>query len=337
METNFIRFIQDDKRTTGMKTHIQTQTEIFRPHYPAIVEFTETQLGKCHWTATEIKVEKDVHDILVNFTDAERHGIYTVLKLFTLYEVKAGADYWTGRFMRSFPQHECQAMAAAFGMMELAVHKPFYNKINELLNATDDKFYTDYVENPVLKARMEAIDKIVNQPDDLVSLGAFTLVEGVILYSSFAFLKHFQSLGKNKLLNVVRGINFSVRDENLHATAGAWVFNELSRQEGGTTLFDQSAILDVALLLVEQEEHIIDMIFAKGDIEGIDAEDMKAFVRERANMCLANLSLDMIFSDTNNTISEWFYQGINNYQMNDFFTGQGREYVRAWDETAFIW
>ncbi len=321
-----------------MTTHLQTETEIFRPHYPAIVEFTETQLGKCHWTATEIKVEKDVHDILVNFTEAEKHGIYTVLKLFTLYEVKAGADYWTGRFMRSFPQHECQAMAAAFGMMELAVHKPFYNKINELLNATDDKFYTDYVENDVLKARMEGIDRIINHSDDLISLGAFTLVEGVILYSSFAFIKHFQSLGKNKLMNVVRGINFSVRDENLHATAGAWVFNELKKQLGYSDLLWQELdIYKTARMLVSQEETIIDRIFAKGYIEGIDADDMKAFVRERANMCLSNLGLDMIFTNTNNTISEWFYQGINNYQMNDFFTGQGREYVRTWDETAFIW
>lgn len=317
--------------------HIQTKTEVFRPHYKEVVEFTETQLGKCHWTATEIKVEKDVHDILVNFTDAERHGIYTVLKLFTLYEVKAGADYWTGRFMRSFPQHECQAMAAAFGMMELAVHKPFYNKINELLNATNDKFYTDYVENDVLKARMEGIDRIINHSDDLISLGAFTLVEGVILYSSFAFIKHFQSLGKNKLMNVVRGINFSVRDENLHATAGAWVFNELSRQMGGLPEWVEPDILQVAKWLVAQEENIIDMIFAKGEIEGIDAEDMKAFVRERANMCLAHLSLDRIFSDTSNTISEWFYQGINQFQFNDFFTGQGREYSRDWDESGFTW
>lgn len=321
-----------------MLPHIQTKTEVFRPHYKEVVEFTETQLGKCHWTATEIKVEKDVHDILVNFTEAEKHGIYTVLKLFTLYEVKAGADYWTGRFMRSFPQHECQAMAAAFGMMELAVHKPFYNKINELLNATDDKFYTDYVEDPVLAARMEKIDGIISHTDDLISLGAFTLVEGVILYSSFAFLKHFQSLGKNKLLNVVRGINFSVRDENLHATAGAWVFNELLKQQGyGLLDIQKFAIQRTAIILVEQEEHIIDKIFAKGIIEGIDAEDMKAFVRERANMCLANLGLDMIFNNTNNTISEWFYRGINNYQFNDFFTGQGREYSRNWSEDRFVW
>src|SRR3546814_9244700 len=68
---------------------------------------------------------------------------------------------------------------------------------------------------------MEFIDSLVNQHDDLVSLGCFSLIEGAVLYSSFAFLKHFQTRGKNKLLNVVRGINFSVRDENLHCVAGS--------------------------------------------------------------------------------------------------------------------
>src|SRR3546814_10844546 len=74
---------------------------------------------------------------------------------------------------------------------------------------------------------MEFIDSLVNQHDDLVSLGCFSLIEGAVLYSSFAFLKHFQTRGKNKLLNVVRGINFSVRDENFHCVAGSWLFRSL--------------------------------------------------------------------------------------------------------------
>jgi ribonucleotide reductase beta subunit family protein with ferritin-like domain len=78
---------------------------------------------------------------------------------------------------------------------------------------------------------------MVNHENDAVAIAAFSLIEGVILYSSFAFLKHYQSQGKNKLANVVRGINFSVRDENLHSLAGAWAFKlkvqELNEEELG--------------------------------------------------------------------------------------------------------
>ena len=34
---------------------------------------------------------------------------------------------------------------------ELNVHAPFYAKINEVLGLATDEFYTDYVNNPLLK------------------------------------------------------------------------------------------------------------------------------------------------------------------------------------------
>lgn len=195
------------------KTKMTTKTNSFVVHYPDAISNSREQI-KIFWTDEEIKVDKDVHDILTNFSESERHATITVLKLFTLYELKAGADYWLGRFMRTYPRPELQRMAATFGFFELAVHKPFYNKINEALHLNTDEFYESYINDPILKERMEFIDSCISSKDDLFSVGTFSMVEGGILYSAFAFLKHFQSKGKNKLLNVVRGINFSVRDEN---------------------------------------------------------------------------------------------------------------------------
>lgn len=317
---------------------IQEKTDSFTIAYPQAVEFTNQQL-KIFWTAEEIKVEKDVHDILTNFTEAERHGVFTTLKLFTLYELKAGADYWSGRFIRSFPRHELAAMGATFGMMELAVHKPFYNKINELLNATTDGFYTDYVNVPSLKERMEFIDDIISSDDDLLSLAGFSFVEGVILYSSFAFLKHFQSLGKNKLLNVVRGINMSARDENLHNMATCWMFKELLEESdlGIERLQLEYNIHRLAEQVYDHEAEIIDMIFEKGEIEGITAHEMKWFVMNRIDHCLQGLGLPKLFLGMESNINEWFYKGINNFQFNDFFAGQGREYLRDWNDEGFVW
>lgn len=317
-------------------THIQTATDVFRVEYPVIEEFMKKQQD-IFWTAHEIHVEKDIHDVLTNFTEAEKHGVLTTLKLFTLYEVKAGVDYWTGRFMKMFPRHEFQSMAGMFGAMELSVHKPFYNEINELLNATNDSFYTDYVNNPVLKERMEFIDSIIDTEDDLVSIAGFSMVEGVILYSSFAFLKHFQSLGKNKLLNVVRGINSSAIDEDLHCVAGSYCFRELKKQKGGITPEQIQAIMALAGKTYEHESLIIDMIFSRGEIEGITKEDMKLFVKNRIDECLSRLDIDTKMSDSVSSISSWFYKGMKSYNMNDFFTGMGREYVRSWNENNFTW
>jgi len=187
------------------------------------IEFADQQL-KVFWLPDEIKVEKDIQDVLVNFTPAEKHAVITTLKLFSIYETHAGSEYWGGRFKNMFDGAEFHRMASVFSMFELAVHAPFYNKINQLLHIDTPEFYTSYLNDPVLKQRVDHIGEIIDDQSDLISLAGFSMVEGVILYSNFGFLKHYQSQGKNKLMNVVRGINFSVRDENIHSAGGAWAF-----------------------------------------------------------------------------------------------------------------
>lgn len=324
-------------------TKIQTHTRSYVTHYPEAIKFAETQEG-IFWTANEINVDKDKQDMLVNMTEAEHHGVVTVLKLFTLYELSAGTDYWLGRVLASFPRPEIQRMAATFGFFELNVHAPFYNKLNETLNLNTEEFYNDYVNNPILKQRMAFIDGLVNDPDDLVSLGCFSLIEGAVLYSSFAFLKHFQTKGKNKLLNVVRGINFSVRDENLHCLAGSWLYRSL-RDERLKELPSYSLDIEKAVqriteasrAIYEHECQIVDMIFEKGEIEGITSEQMKTFIRGRLNLCLSHLGIPQVFDCKNDIIADWFYDNVNQVQFNDFFTGVGNSYNRNWDQGAFIW
>jgi len=325
-----------------MEKHLLPVEEYREP-----IEFANQQL-KIFWLPDEIKVEKDIQDVLVNFTESEKHAVISVLKLFSIYETHAGDEYWGKRFKDMFDGAEFHRMASVFSMFELAVHAPFYNKINELLHINTPEFYNSYQQDEVLKARVEHLGEIIDHPSDLVSLAAFSMVEGVILYSSFAYLKHYQSEGKNKLMNVVRGINFSVRDENLHSMAGAWAFKlkmkekqEAWKKQG----YDVEKLVKVILekisetedLLVEHEDAIIDKIFEKGDIPGITSHQLKQFVRSRVNECRKQLGLEKKYDVKYNPIADWFYKGINNYQFNDFFSGQGREYNRNWDESAFTW
>lgn len=312
---------------------------------PEPVEFADQQL-KVFWLPDEIKVEKDVQDVLVNFTEAEKHAVITTLKLFSIYETHAGSEYWGGRFKDMFDSAEFHRMASVFSMFELAVHAPFYNKINQLLHIDTPEFYMSYLDNEVLKSRVAHIGEIIDHPDDLISLAAFSMVEGVILYSSFAFLKHYQSQGKNKLMNIVRGINFSVRDENMHSQGGAWAFKYKLEQFKATVspeVFEahmmalDSQIRLVAKKIYEHECQIIAMLFEKGDIKGITAHQLENFVQSRVNECLKALGLVKEYDVKYNPISEWFYKGINDYTFNDFFSGMGNQYHRNWDSSAFVW
>ena len=320
------------------KPHIlQVPDSLVVEHYKEPVEFAQKQL-EIFWLPDEIKVEKDVQDILVNMTGAEKHGVLTVLKLFTLYELKAGSEFWNGKFTRIFKRPEMRRMASVFSMFELAVHKPFYQKLNEVLHMDTDEFYLEYVSDPILKERMEFIDDVVSSKNDLYALAAFSMVEGAILYSSFAYLKHFQSQGKNKLLNVIRGINFSVRDENIHSLAGAWAFKTL-REQSDLSVEDQAhlqnIVYDTAKKIHEHESHIVKKIFEQGPIDGITSTQLQHFVDSRINVCMEQLGYGKIFDVKYNPVGEWFYQGLQNFQFNDFFSGVGSNYNRNWNEDEF--
>lgn len=327
-----------------MKPKIRTKTLSFVEHYPQFRKLADDQL-KVLWFANEIKVEKDVQDILVNMTEAERHGVITVLRLFTLYELFAGSEQWSNVMMKRYPRPEIQAMASVFGAFELGVHQPFYSKLNELLNLNTDEFYLGYVDDPVLKERMDFVEEIIKgkskgELDQLISTAAFSFIEGAVLYSSFGFLKHFQSQGKNKLLNVVRGINFSAVDENMHMVGGAMLFKqhkaELNLSEEDEA-YVYNALVQIADKVLEHEKRIVDMIFEKGKIEGITDKQLVHFIESRINACMDNLGYKKLYEVKYNPIGDWFYNGLNSYQSVDFFSGQGREYQRNWNEQDFKW
>ena len=319
-----------------MEPRITTPKQTYTVDYPEAIEFTNKQVS-IFWPPDEIKVEKDVHDIRVEMTEAERHGVLSTLKLFTMYELIVGGEYWGGRVFEMFPRPDIQRMANCFSFYELNIHAPFYAKINEALNLADDKFYTEYLSDPVLKERIETLEDAAKIKNPLMFLLVLGITEGVILYSSFAFLKHFQAKGKNKLLNIVRGINFSARDEGLHSEASAWLFRTLCKEQG----VDPSTLVNLAHPLVkaavEHEKRIAAKIFEKGTIEGITQQQLENFIESRANIVLSNFGLAPLYTVDYNPIADWFYRGINGYVANDFFTGVGREYTRTWDASGFKW
>ena len=307
--------------------------------YPQALEF-ESQQMSVFWLPDEIKLEKDIQDILVNMPESERHGLITVLRLFTQYKVRAGEEFWGTRVKSIFKRHEIQDMATCFSMAEQCIHKKFYNKINELLHLNTDEFHNSYLNDETLSARMEFIDSAISDPDNLYALGTFAMVEGGVLYSNFSFLKHFQSQGKNKVKNLVAGIQFSLRDENIHHLAGCWLFRQLLLEskltpENQIALYER--IYTAAEKIREHEHRIVDMIFEKGRIEGITPHQMKNFVDSRIDLCLENLGLRAQFKPASNPIAEWFYLGISQTIIHDFFQNVGNQYNRNWSEESFNW
>ena len=325
------------------KPRIMTKKDTYTFDYPQALEFEEKQ-QKILWTASEIEVEKDVQDLLVNMTPAESAGVKEVLKLFTLYEIILGGEYWNGKFKKLFPRPELDRVASTFGYTEICVHAPFYAKLDEALMLNTDEHYSAYKQDPELTQRMDFLDEAVADKNPLISVGVFSMTEGAILYSNFAFLRHFQVHGKDMIKNICAGVTASVRDENLHSEFGAYVFQILKREvveSGYMTLQEvretEDSIIECARKIYEHECVIIDKIFSHGTIKGITDKQLKNFVQHRIDLCLQNLGLESIFNPTYNPIADWFYDDINSYKFNDFFNSTGFEYQRGYNEEKFVW
>ena len=321
------------------KPQIMTPKSTYTYDYPQALGYTEMQQS-IFWTSDEIEMNKDIHDLKTKLTEAELHGVTTVLKLFTLYELHVGNEYWLDYVRKTFPRPEIQRMASLFGMFELNVHAPFYDKLNEVMGLKTDEFYSSYAEDKVLADRMAWIDRQFKVDDPLLITAMGSITEGAILYSNFAFLKHFQAEGKNKLMNMTAGINFSVRDENLHSEAGAWLYKQLLKEEQPDPERMSkvlSKIKRTCRQIYEHESRIIDMIFEKGTIKGITDVQMKNFIQSRLNLCLGQLDIEPMFTVEYDPISQWFYKNINSGSLHDFFTKQGNNYTRDWSEGKFAW
>lgn len=302
--------------------------------YPQAIAYAEAQQD-IFWTANEIDMEKDLHGLKTDLTKAEYHANTLSLKLFTLYELKVG-DYWLDYVFKTFKRPDIQRMASVFGFFELNVHAPFYNKINEVLGLNTDEFYNSYKQDKELKTRMDWLDDEFGD-DPLYNVGLASMIEGAILYSNFAFFKHFQALGKNKLTNLCAGINFSVRDENLHSEAGAWLYKTLLEESGEPPERYEAKFKEAGTQIYKHECQIIDMLFSEGTIKGITAEQMKHFVQSRINLVLGQLGVEPLFEVSRDVISKWFYKNIADGAFHDFFTKQGNNYNRDWIEERFTW
>lgn len=202
-----------DKKKPRILTDFKSQIS----NYPEALKFQELQQAN-FWKFNEVNLEKDIQyivtelDINPEYKNA-RYGILETLKLFTIYETKADC-FWSDIVSNMFPDPDIKAMARYFGAVELSVHRNAYNELNKLLNVANDEFYNSYKQSDFLVDRMNFIDHYLENGSDLEQIATLCFAEGVILFSSFAFLMSFRANGFNLLPNVGNVIKFSAKDED---------------------------------------------------------------------------------------------------------------------------
>ena len=304
----------------------------YREHYKPFEYDTAfgyyKQQHQAHWLADEVPLASDLSDWKMNLNDSERNLIGNILKSFAQTETYVN-DYWSTKVAVWFPKHEIKAMACAFADFE-SIHAEAYARLNEELGLDD---FQAFMEDEEARAK---IDRLVELPGETLEEKALSLAifsaftEGVNLFSSFAILMSFQ------LRNMMKGtgqiVAWSVRDESLHSKAGCWLYRTLLDENPSLDTPQMTkAIYDACDLSVRLEYDFIDSAFEMGEVEGLTKEQLKDFIKERANQKLVELGYNPLYNDINPELikqMEWFGHLTSGVEHQDFFAGRVTTYSK---------
>jgi ribonucleoside-diphosphate reductase beta chain len=307
----------------------------YKPFEYQIADTYFEQKHAAHWLPSEVPLASDLNDWKLKLTESEKNLIGNILKSFAQTEVHVN-DYWSTKVSLWFQIPEIQSMARAFADFE-SIHSKAYARLNEELGL--DNFQA-FLEDAEAKAK---IDRLVELPGDTLHEKALSLAifsaftEGVNLFSSFAILMSFQ------LRNLMKGtgqvVEWSVRDESLHSKAGCWLYRTLLSEnpELDTPQLTQ-AIYEACHLSVQLEFDFIDKAFEMGNIEGLTKEQLKNFIKARANDKMVELGYKAIYNNIDPNLlkqMEWFGHLTSGKTHQDFFAGRVTSYAKStadWDD-----
>lgn len=319
-----------------MKAQIETPTNSYVVRYPSAVE-AAIQQQNVFWAAEKMGVEQDEQDFRTKLSEGERHAVLTLQAILTQYEIMiGGVEMWGGKIARMFPRLEIQRMCATFAYAELASHAPFYKIGNIVLGNDTDEFYEQCTDIPELANHLDFIESQAKSKNPLEVTAALCFLEGVVLFSAFAFFKSFNTNGFNLIPHFVAGIDASAKDENFHAMGSAWLYNtcKQEREALGIETHYSGLIRDLALDTYNHECAIIDLIYSvKPDtMRTITKEDLKHFIRDRINVVCGYLNHPPIFDQEKGMVSEWFYKNLSSFKYSDFFAATQVQYTKNWNK-----
>ncbi|MEC7204431.1 MAG: ribonucleotide-diphosphate reductase subunit beta, partial [Pseudomonadota bacterium] len=90
----------------------------------------------------------------------------------------------------------------------------------------------------------------------------------------------------------------------------------------------QRELYVAASTIVDHEDAFIDLAFEMGGVEGLEAADVKQYIRYIADRRLGQLGLNPIHHIDNNPLP-WMDEMLNGVEHTNFFENRATEYSRA--------
>jgi ribonucleoside-diphosphate reductase beta chain len=290
---------------------------------------------RVHWLPEEVPLADDVKDWHRTLTPAERNLLTHIFRFFTQSDVEVNNCYMK-HYAQVFKPTEVLMMLAAFSNIE-TVHIAAYSHLLDTIGIPETE-YAAFLQYQQMKDKYDYMQQFgVETKADiartLAMFGAFT--EGLQLFASFAILMNFPRFNKMKGMGQI--VSWSVRDESLHTASIIKLFRTFCAEnpEIVTDAFERDLYV-ACETVVTHEDAFIDLAFELGGIEGIEARDVKQYIRYIADRRLSQLGLQPIYRLEKNPLP-WMEEMLNGVEHANFFENRATEYSKAatrgtWDE-----
>ena len=308
---------------------------VYKPFkYPWAYEAWLTQ-QRIHWLPEEVPLADDVKDWHRTLTAAERNLLTHIFRFFTQADVEVNNCYMK-HYARVFGPTEIQMMLAAFSNME-TVHIAAYSHLLDTIGMPESE-YSAFLRYKEMKDKYDYMQGFGTETKEDIALtlavfGAFT--EGLQLFASFAILLNFPRFNKMKGMGQI--VSWSVRDETLHTHSIIRLFRSfIAENQEIWTEGLQREIYKACETVVTHEDAFIDLAFELGGVQGLEAAEVKQYIRYIADRRLAQLDLQPIYRVEANPLP-WLDAMLNGVEHTNFFENRATEYSRAatqgtWEE-----
>lgn len=300
-------------------------------HYPWTQEFIAA-MHNGFWTDKEFNFSSDVQDFKVNLTEQERQIITRALS--TIGQLEISVKKFWAKLGDNLPHPSINDMGYVMANVEV-IHGDAYERLLEVLGL--DSAFDDILQLDIIKGRVNYLRKHLHKFHDnnkkqfVYSLILFTLfVENIALFSQFYTVGFFGRY-KNSLKDTNKQVEYTSREENLHAMIGIKIINTI--REEYPELFDEELRLKIeheAKDAIKYECQIIEWIVNGYGHEKLNSELLKEFIKNRMNDSLVQIGYDPIFEVDKDKVSKttWFDEQVLGNNSSDFFHSRPVEYSK---------
>ncbi len=300
-------------------------------HYPWTQDFKKV-MHNGFWTDALFNFSSDIQDFKVSLNDKEREMVTRALATISQLEVSV-KEFWA-KIGDNLPHPSIKGMGYVMANVE-EIHGDAYDRLLSVLGIED--IYEEILLLPFIKGRDNYLKKHLhkfhsdNKKQFIYSLILFTLfVENIALFSQFYTISWFGRF-KNVLKDTNKQVEYTSREENLHAMVGIKIINTIKKEH--PELFDkelEDKVLYEAEQAVKYEFEIIEWIINGYQHDALSSDLLKEYIKDRMNNSLIQIGYPKIFEVSQETLAKtaWFDEQLLGNNMTDFFHSRPVEYSK---------